>query len=53
MLAVLSHGTLVTENSDRWEENKKYYLNLIKKLKVGPHFFSSSILQLNAIRISS
>ena len=35
ILSVLIHGTLVPENSERGEgENKKAYMNLIKKIKV-------------------
>ena len=35
ILSVLIHGSLVPENSERSEgENKKAYMNLIKKIKV-------------------
>ena len=35
ILSVLIHGSLVPENSERSEgENKKAYMNLIKKVKV-------------------
>jgi mediator of RNA polymerase II transcription subunit 12 len=35
MLSVLIHGTLVSEGSEKGEENKKSYMNLVKKLKVS------------------
>ena len=34
MLAILVHGTLAGELSDKAEENKKVYQSLIRKLKV-------------------
>lgn len=41
MLAALIHTTQVsdTSSSDRGEENRKQYLNLVKKLKVRTFFF--------------
>lgn len=44
MLAALIHTTQVsdTSSSDRGEENRKQYLNLVKKLKVG--YMSCNIL---------
>ncbi|XP_064639525.1 mediator of RNA polymerase II transcription subunit 12-like protein isoform X2 [Lineus longissimus] len=33
MLSVLIHGTLVSEGSEKGEENRKSYMNLVKKLK--------------------
>jgi len=35
MLAILVHGTLAGELSDKGEENKKVYQSLIRKLKVS------------------
>jgi hypothetical protein len=34
MLSVLIHGTLASDSSEKGEENKKVYQNLIRKLKV-------------------
>ena len=34
MLAVLINGTLAHDNSDKTEEGKKFYQNLMRKLKV-------------------
>jgi len=34
MLAILVHGTLAGEQSEKGEENKKVYQSLIRKLKV-------------------
>jgi mediator of RNA polymerase II transcription subunit 12 len=34
MLGVLIHGTLASDSSEKGEENKKVYQNLIRKLKV-------------------
>ena len=43
ILSVLTHGTLVPENAEKGEgENKKAYMNLIKKLKVLHMFCAHS-----------
>lgn len=48
MLAALIHTTQVsdTSSSDRGEENRKQYLNLVKKLKVSIFSIISNILSL-------
>lgn len=38
MLAVLIHGTLASDNSEKGEENKRMYQSLIRKLKVSLRF---------------
>ena len=46
MLSCLVHGTLVSDSSsERGDENKKSYLNLVKKLKVRCFFriFSATV----------
>ena len=35
MLSVLIHGTLVSDSSEKGEENRKSYTSLIRKLKVS------------------
>lgn len=46
MLATLIHSTLITDSQpDRSDENKKHYMNLMKKLKkVLNVIFNSKIL---------
>jgi hypothetical protein len=38
MLSVLVLGTLISEGQEKLEDNKKFYHNLIKKLKVSARF---------------
>lgn len=47
MLAALIHTTQVsdTSSSDRGEENRKQYLNLVKKLKVRTSFVTIFLLE--------
>jgi len=40
MLAILIHGSLAGELSEKGEENKKFYQSLIRKLKVPDWLFS-------------
>lgn len=55
MLAALIHTTQVsdTSNSDRGEENRKQYLNLVKKLKVRYILFYFIFLNISDAEIFS
>jgi hypothetical protein len=47
MLGVLIHGTLASDSSEKGEENKKVYQNLIRKLKVKKLMFKVYIYHIN------